>query len=257
MHSFDPKNKAMIEWLAGIGAASATELADVCGSTIAAASTRLRRLEGEGLVSESRLLHARPALYLITRSGLRAAGRGELTAPRVSHAGFVHALECARVARALEGRHAGRFTVHSERELRSWERAAGRPVASMELGFSSTRRTGDVHRPDLALRPVNRTAGGLPIAVEIELTVKAPVRLRSIIRGWARCRTVSGVVYYAAPAVLAALELAVSHERASGAVRVLALAGAGHEAIDESHPKGALAWDRRCVHDGRSDRWQP
>jgi hypothetical protein len=146
-----------------------------------------------------------------------------LKPPRVSSSGFAHLLECGRVARALSGSLTGRYDVHSERELRAWERS-GVVVASAELRFG-TRGAREVHRPDLVCMPL--ALGELPLAVEVELTVKAPARLREIVRGWARSRRVAGVVYYAAPAPLRALERAIAQERAADAVSVLALARAG------------------------------
>jgi hypothetical protein len=222
MNLFDDRTTAMLEWLAGLGAAAVTELADVAGLSHKASAARLRRLALATLVSRVRLLHGKPALYVITRSGLRAIGRDELGPARISSSGFVHALECARVARALERSLEGRFTVHSERELRAWERAAGRLIASAELGFSAA-ASSEVHRPDLVCCASRGSARALPLAIEVELTVKAPQRLRAIIRGWARCRRVAGVVYYATPAVVRALERAVAEERAAAVVRVLAL----------------------------------
>jgi hypothetical protein len=47
------------------------------------------------------------------------------------------------------------------------------------------------------------------------------------VRGWARSRLVSGVVYYAAPAARRALERAVADEQAEAQVHVLELAQAG------------------------------
>jgi hypothetical protein len=73
-----------------------------------------------------------------------------------------------------------------------------------------------LHRPDLVLGP-DETAAGLPVAVEVELTIKAPRRLTDICRAWARCRTVAGVLYIAPPEVGRALERAIvrahAHER--------------------------------------------
>ena len=60
-----------------------------------------------------------------------------------------------------------------------------------------------LHRPDLVLWPAERRRA-LPVAVEVELTVKAPRRLLEICRAWARCRCVAGVLYLAAPEVRAA-----------------------------------------------------
>jgi DNA-binding MarR family transcriptional regulator len=222
MNVFDARTTAMLAWLAGLGAAALTDLADVGGLSHEAAAARLRRLERDGLVSRRRLLHGKPALYLITRSGLRVIGRDELGPARVSSSLFAHALECARVARGLERASAGRFTVHSERELRAWERAAGSLIASAELGFSVA-ASADVHRPDLVCCVSPRSPQALPLAIEVELTVKAPQRLRAIVRGWARCRRVAGVVYYASPEVARALERAIVEERAEAMVRVLAL----------------------------------
>lgn len=226
MNVFDVRTMAMLEWLAGIGAAALDELADVAGLQRVAAATRLRGLEQQTFVAQRRLLHGRPALYLITRAGLRAVGRADLGPAHVSESGFAHALECARVARSLEHSLVGRFTVHSERELRAWERASGRPVASAELGFSAAAAC-DLHRPDLVCCSVPGATPGLPVAVEVELTVKAPARLRAIVRGWARCRRVAGVVYFATPPVARALERAVAEERAAPAVGVFALEDAG------------------------------
>jgi DNA-binding Lrp family transcriptional regulator len=216
-------SEQMLEWLAAIGAAGVVELADAGGIAASTAAARLRRLEAAGLVQTVRLLHGKPALYVITRAGLRTAGRGELAPVRVSSFGFAHLLECGRVARALSCALAGSWSVHSERELRAWERASGRVLASAELRFGA-RGARERHRPDLVCMPLG---GGLPVAIEVELTVKAPVRLREIVRGWARCRCVAGVVYYAAPAALRALERAITDERASAAVQALELARAG------------------------------
>jgi hypothetical protein len=75
-----------------------------------------------------------------------------------------------------------------------------------------------LHRPDLVLWPTG-TAEELPVAVEVELTVKAPRRLAEICRAWARCRRVAGALYLAAPGVEHALERAI--ERSRGGERVI------------------------------------
>ena len=58
---------------------------------------------------------------------------------------------------------------------------------------------------------------GLPVAVEVELTIKAPERLAAICRAWARARCVAGVLYLAPPeverAVQRAIDRAQAHER--------------------------------------------
>ncbi len=63
----------------------------------------------------------------------------------------------------------------------------------------------------------------LPVAVEVELTVKAPQRLAEICRAWARCRCVAGVLYLAPPEVRRALERALEQVEAGERIAVLGL----------------------------------
>jgi hypothetical protein len=63
----------------------------------------------------------------------------------------------------------------------------------------------------------------LPVAVEVELSVKSPRRLANICRAWARCRCVAGTLYLAPPEVGRAVERAVEEARASERVVVIGL----------------------------------
>jgi hypothetical protein len=217
-NTIDRAGTAMLAWLATTGAAPAEELAAAGGVTVRAAQSRLRSLERGRLAMSQRLLHGEPALYALTRRGLLAAGRPELEAVAISASGFAHALAVARVATAL--REAGE-TVGGERELRAFERLEGRAIASASVGLARDGTTA-WHRPDLVC-----WRSGAPIAIEVELTVKAPERLRAIVRGWARSRIVAGVVYYAAPAASRAVAAAVAKESAQERVAVLARERAG------------------------------
>jgi hypothetical protein len=214
----DPAAAAISDWLARIGAASVIELAAACGLSERVVAARLRRCELAGLTHSARLLHGQPALHALSARGLRAAGRAELEPVTFSASGFAHTLALARVALALE--RAG-TRVSGERELRAFERLEGRALASAEVGMA---RDGGValHRPDLVC-----WGGQRPIAIEVELTVKAPERLATIIRGWARSRLVERVVYYATPAAERALARAVRSESAEGRVVVIELDRAG------------------------------
>ena len=205
-------------WLATIGAGSAVELSAACGCSARVTAARLAALEQGGEVRSQRLLHGAPALYTLTRRGLAAAARPELEPVLVSASGFAHLLAVARVAAALA---AAGHAVGGERELRAWERLEGRPLASAEIGLARD-GTIAVHRPDLVC-----WGPGLPVAIEVELTVKAPERLAAIVRGWARSRLIAGVVYYATPAAGRALARAIRSECAQGRVVVAELARAG------------------------------
>jgi hypothetical protein len=217
----DGSTVSILDWLATIGAGSTAEVSAACRLSARVTAARLRALEDGGAVRSQRLLHGAPALYTLTRRGLAAAARPELDPVLVSASGFAHLLAVARVAVALT--QAGR-RVGGERELRAWERLEGRALASAEVGLA---RDGTIarHRPDLVC-----WGPGLPVAIEVELTVKAPVRLATIVRGWARSRLVAGVVYYATPAAQRALTRAVRSESAEGRVVVLPLERAGEVA---------------------------
>lgn len=225
----DHADRAILDWLARIGPGTHDELAAACGLGIRATRTRLAAMDAGGLTRSSRLLHDSPALHCLTRRGLRAAGRAELDPTAISVAGFAHLLAVARVAAAFEG---GAYRVGGERELRAFERAEGRPLASAEVGMA---RDGAIalHRPDLVL-----WTEALPVAIEVELTVKAPERLASIVRGWARSRITVGVVYYATPAAARALARAVRSESADGRVVVLGLEQAGE--VPEFRPTSSI-----------------
>ncbi len=209
-----PERVALIHWAAGLGAVTAEALAEHLGISVASARGRLGAAEGERLLERHRPLTGRPALYTVTRAGLRAAGARGLDPCRVSPSNALHLIECARVAAALERCYPD-HRVQGERELRSEEQECRCALASAELGVGA-RGEAPRHRPDLVLWPTGPD-GGLPVAVEVELTVKAPERLAAICLAWARARCVAGVLYLATPeverAVQRAIDRAHAHER--------------------------------------------
>jgi hypothetical protein len=211
----------VLQWTARVGAVTAEALADRQRTAVATARSRLRAAHKRGLLSRRAPLAGRPALYTITRAGLRASGSRGLEPARVSPANASHLIACARVAAALERCYPD-HSVLGERELRRDEREFGRPLASSLLG---TARDGQalVHRPDLVLWPTG-VGTGLPVAVEVELTVKSQRRLAGICLAWARCRCVAGVLYLAAPGVERALERAMAQVDADGRIVVVPLA---------------------------------
>lgn len=208
----------MLRWAARIGIVTASALAAREGITPSSARARLAAAERRGLLARSELLAGRPALYTVTRAGLRAGGLVGLAPARVSAAGAEHAIACAAAAVALE-RAYPEHRLLGEPELRSGAAlGVAAPMAALGRGADGRRA---LHRPDLALWPVT---GGLPVAVEVELTVKAPRRLLEICRGWARCREVAGVLYLASPSVQGPLRRAIDQADAGGSVVALPLA---------------------------------
>jgi hypothetical protein len=206
---------AIVRWVAGMGAVTAEAVAVHLGVSPASARGRLRAAEGERLLKRCRPLTGRPALYTVTRAGLRNADVRGLDPCNVSASNALHLIECARVAAALERCYPD-HRVQGERELRGEERERHRKLASAEIGVGMRGARGSRHHPDLVLWPLDADAA-LPVAVEVELTIKAPERLAAICRAWARARCVAGVLYVAPPeverAVLRAIDRAQAHER--------------------------------------------
>jgi hypothetical protein len=210
----------MLRWIGSLGAVSAEALAYRLDISLASARARLSVAGRTGWIASSRPLAARPTLYTVTAAGLRAAGVSGLEPACVSVARATHLLACARVAVALERCYPG-HRVLGEHELRHHEREHGHRCARAELGAGADGQP-RLHRCDLVLWP-EAHARELPIAVEVELTVKAPVRLAAIARAWARNREIAGVLYLAQPNVARALQRAVDRAQAHECIAIVEL----------------------------------
>ena len=155
-----------------------------------------------------------------TREGLRFAGLG-LPLCKPTPGAVDHFLRCASAAQLLGERY-GQERVLSEREIVLAEQIEGRPVASAELGHlpsGAPRR----HRADLAVLAEAGT-----IAVEVELTPKAPRRLHALIRAWRwalAARQLAEIHYLCEPG-----QTRRAVERAAAAVK------AGHLIVIEEAP---------------------
>jgi hypothetical protein len=232
--------RELLRWAAALGAVTAEALAIERSITPASARSRLAAAERAGAMRAWRPLRDEPTLYTLTRSGLRASGASGLGEARVSPSGARHAVACCRAAASLAQAFPG-CTVLGEPAVRRAERERRRPFAVLDardarlaLGIGARvgrgsevgQRSGEHamlagHRPDMLI--VSTTGGVLPVAVEVELTVKAPDRLAAICRAWARSREVSGVVYLAAGDVLGPLARAIETARAHQQVLAIAL----------------------------------
>jgi hypothetical protein len=211
---------AIIGWTARMGAITAEALADRQGTSVASARAQLLAAERARLLCRRRPLVGQPSLFTVTRAGMRACGLRGLDPGRVSASNALHSIVCAEVAAALERCYPD-HRVLGERELRRDERECGAPLASACLGIASNGGP-FLHRPDLVLWPIG-SDDGLPAAVEVELTIKAPRRLADICLAWARCRCVAGVVYLAPPEVGYALQRAIETAHASERIAVVPL----------------------------------
>ena len=132
---------AIVRWAAGMGAVTAEAVAVHLDVSLASARGRLRAAEGERLLKRCRPLTGHPALYTVTRAGLRKADVRGLDPCTVSASNALHLIECARVAAALERCYPD-HRVQGERELRGEERERHCALASAELGMGRAGRAG-------------------------------------------------------------------------------------------------------------------
>ncbi len=171
------RDRSVVRWVAVIGAVSAQDVMARFGLGRTVGYRRLRALVDHGLLSRARLVYGQPVLYVATRDGLAWAGMGQVDPARVGVATTRHWALCARLAVSLERQEGGELW--GEPRLRAAELEAGGPIASAALGTLPDGRL-RLRRPDLVLFPPD---AGLPVAVEVELSVKASRRLEAICRG--------------------------------------------------------------------------
>jgi hypothetical protein len=211
------KDQEIVGWVGRVGAAGAEHVMGRFGMGRSWTYARLSLLVSDGLLEQKTLLYRRPGLYVASAEGLRWCGLERLGIQRVGPGGFQHAGEVATVAVALQAGLWG-WEVLSEREIRAAESDRDELVASVRLGeLPGGRRA--LHRPDIAVVSPERRV----LAVEVELSVKAPRRLAAICRGYARARHIDRVYYLAAPAPARALARALAVERAEARITVLGL----------------------------------
>ncbi|HEX5224638.1 MAG TPA: replication-relaxation family protein [Solirubrobacteraceae bacterium] len=213
------RRAATLGWIARTGPVTAGALAVREGCGLASARSHLAALARAGLVRRSAPLRDAPPLYTISPHGLRTAGtRGVAPAP-VSAAAAAHAIACAEVAVRLQARWP-ELEVIGEHAIRARERD-GVPSLSCLAGTLTADGRHVTHRADLAV------IGEPPLVVEVELTAKAPARLARICRAWARCSTVSGVLYVVSASAQQPVARAVAREHAGSRIAIVRLAALG------------------------------
>ena len=209
------RDAEIVGWIGCLGAAGAGHVMGRFYMGRSWAYARLSKLVMDGLLEQKTLLYRQPGLYLATADGLRWRGLERLGVYKVSPGGFQHAQEVANTAVSLHRILPG-WEVLSEREIRIHESDQDELIASAKLGELPGGKPA-LHRPDLALVSPN----GNVVAVEVELSVKAPRRLAAICRAWARARHISAACYIATPAAARAVERAIAETRTEDRIVVL------------------------------------
>jgi len=185
--SFAARDWEIVTWVARIGAVTIEQIRTrfQLGRTVG--YRRVAACAEAGLLERVDLLRGQPALIRATRRGLRFSGTG-LGVAQAPPELVGHWITCADVALLLEAEF-GWGAIRSEREIRALERGLGRPLASASLGDSGEGER--FHRADLAV-----VRDDSVVAVEVELTPKAPRRLEQIVRAWRRARAIESIRYY-------------------------------------------------------------
>jgi hypothetical protein len=210
------RDRELVRWIARLGAVEIGHVKERFGTCRSVSYAVVARLVDAGLIERIATLPGDPTLLSATRQGIRYAGLG-LPAARVGPGAVDHWLACADVAIWAE-RGWGRESVMSERELRFAELDASKPIASAIVDELPDGRP-MLHRPDLVVRE-----DGNVIAIEVELTPKAPRRLERIVRSWRRTRYVSQILYLCPPGpTQRAVERAVAATHAQERVEVVDL----------------------------------
>lgn len=204
------RDREIVRWVGRLGAATVDQVRERFDLGRTVAYRRVAACIEGGLLDRVYLLHGEPALLRATPRGLRYADLA-LPVARLGPELAGHWLACGWAAVRLSAGEEAELL--SEREIRAAERLERRTLASASVGQRPD-GSPQLHRPDLVL-----LGAGEVVAIEVELTPKAPVRLEGIVRAWGRARCVDLVRYYAAPGTtMRGLERAI--ERAHARERV-------------------------------------
>jgi hypothetical protein len=196
---------ATVAWATGMNAITPEALATRNELSIAVAREHLDEAVRLELMDRHALLVGYSDLYTATDYGRKLARKYEaiggysycpgLKKCRVSIGGARHLIACASVAAALERRYPD-YRVIGELELRKEEREQRYPLISMDVPGQSWKR---LHSPDLVVWPPAEPGEPppLPVAIEVELSLKKKEELTAICRGLAHARNIEATVYYA------------------------------------------------------------
>jgi hypothetical protein len=188
--SYACKDRELVEYVVRHGIVTIGHVMAAMKVGKTATYRRVARCVEAGLLERQEVLRTEPTLLRATREGLRYVGLG-LPIASFAPGGIEHYLRCASVAQMLS-EELPDHRIFTEQEIPVLEDLLGRPAASVmleDLPDGRARR----HRGDLLVVSKDEQDR---IAVEVELTRKAPHRLRSIIRGWRLAPCVSEVRYY-------------------------------------------------------------
>jgi hypothetical protein len=231
------RDAEMVAWLGRIGAAGAEHVGERFGISRCRTQVRLAQLVADGLLTHSRLLHARPGVYSATRKGLSWQNLSRFPLFQPTPGGFEHAWQMASAAVAL-ARELPAWQLLADREIGLAQRERDHLIAWARVETIGSRAVH--HRPDFALISPSRRV----VAVEVELSAKAPRYLVRVCRAWTRARHVEHVYYLATPRAAKAVRRAIDAVGAGDAITVLRLDDVPKLAeLEERERRGRENWE--------------
>lgn len=212
------RDRELVELVGRHGIVTVEQVMAVMGAGRTASYRRVAACVELGLLERLALLRDEPTVLRATRNGLNYVDLG-LPVASVTPGLVNHNLRCVDVALQL-GRHFGHEQILTEREFTWRERAEGKEIASVDAGGENGRSSRSrKHRADLAVLGEEGT-----IAIEVELTAKAPTRLENLLLAWRRAhaeQVISAIYYFCAPGTtMRAVERAITVTGTQGIVKM-------------------------------------
>jgi len=155
------RDRMMLQWINGHSFVTIQQAANWMRVGYETARHRLRLLVKAGYLRRKRFEHLGPLLHWLTREGGQVAGETLPVPKAINRVTFLHDTMLVDLAETLIAKTGGEFV--PERRLRAELKAEGQRVLT--------------HLPDGLLYLNNKK----PIAIELELSLKAADRLRDIV----------------------------------------------------------------------------
>ena len=174
---FVERDGEILRWMNGFGFANADQIMRFMGVKKSSCYARLKKLIEGGYLEHEYVLHGLSGIYKLTQKGTIASGDHLRGSGEIRLGTFKHDLALVDLALDLTDKTGGSFI--PQRRIRHDE------------GLSGVGQTGHVADGYLYLPEQEK-----PIAVELELTVKARSRLNAIIQDYGGNLAVSEVWYF-------------------------------------------------------------
>lgn len=171
----------LIKLINGFGYASASQIATALTCKPDAIQKKLRKLLLNKYVSRQKILHGKPYIYLPTQVGVKYAGDYLKPLTKISLGNYRHNSLLMDLACFLEKKTKGVFI--PERRLRHEQDVKEDGLNKRRFGRVSD---GHIYIPDIKR----------PVAIECELSLKSPFRMKEIIESYAADLSLEEIWYF-------------------------------------------------------------